>query len=326
MTVPPSSGLHHVTAIAGEPQRLVDFYAGTLGLRLVKRTINFDDPGTYHFYFGDATGAPGSLITFFPWAGARRGRVGAGQVTETAFGVPAGSLDAWARQLETSGVAVGSRSDRFGAHVLTLEDPDGLRLALVEGTGTGTAITGIVGATMTVRAPEQTGAMLAAMGFRHLGAEGHRTRYVATDPSRPTTDGTHVDLVHDVDAPAGHGGVGTVHHIAWRTSDADSQLLWHRALQQAGASVSPVMDRCYFQSIYFREPSGVLFEIATDGPGFATDEPVKSLGQSLQLPAWLEAERQAIEAVLPPIQVPAWRGAETGADQLPVPAATEGQP
>lgn len=336
MHAPPSAGIHHVTAISGEPQRLVEFYVGMLGVRLVKRTVNFDDPGTYHFYFGNDTGAPGTLLTCFPWPGARRGRVGAGQVTETAFAVPPGTLDWWTAHLTACGVAVPPVLNRFDAPALTFEDPDGLRLALVEhATAAGTsgavaapdaadprvAITGLHGTTLSVRVPEDTGALLAAMGFRVLATDGARSRYVADGSAHSgSTSGACVDLVRDADGPEGRGGAGTVHHIAWRTTDAGSQQAWQSALRHAGAAVSPVMDRCYFESIYFREPNGVLFEIATDGPGFATDEPQTALGEELMLPSWLESDRAAIAAALPPLRVPA-RGA-VGGDGADRPRAT----
>ncbi len=318
----PILGIHHVTAIAGDAQRNVDFYAGMLGLRFVKRTVNYDDPFTYHFYYGDDTGSPGTILTFFPWAGVPRGRRGAGQVVRTALAVPRGSLDAWELRLRgdeaaAQGVRVGARSERFGEAALSFEDPDGLGLELIESGGAAAtapgasppmasdeAIRGFHGVTLLERALEPTASLLVdELGWTRLGVEGNRTRFLAA------TDGAEgparlVDVVADPEAPSGRLGAGIVHHVAWRTPDDASQSAWREHLVRGGHGVSPVMDRKYFHSIYFREPGGVLFEIATDPPGFTVDEPLESLGTSLLLPDAAESYRGEIEARLPRLVVP----------------------
>jgi len=304
-------GIHHITAIAASAQSNVDFYTGLLGLRLVKITVNFDDPGTYHLYYGDGAGTPGTILTFFVWPGARRGRHGSTQVTETSFAVPPGSLAFWRDRLAAIGVRFGTEK-RFDEPVLAMADPDGLSLALIEtnvldtartweggGVPQGFAIRGFHSATLSETGYERTAALLTGtMGFRAVGQEQDRFRYEADRGGASRT----VDLIG---APAGKEGrvaAGTVHHIAWRTADYVQQHEWLGQLAGLGYRVSPVMDRVYFHSIYFREPGGILFEIATDTPGFAVDEPVESLGAGLRLPSWLEAQRRQIELVLPPIE------------------------
>jgi glyoxalase family protein len=305
-------GIHHVTAIARDPQANVDFYTGVLGLRLVKKTINYDDPGTYHFYYGDGEGRPGTIITFFPWPMARRGSHGAGQATVTSFAVPEGSLGWWRERLNRFDVPFEEPRQRFDEEVLTLLDRDGLELELVARAGDGRApwdggpvpaehgIRGFEGVTLTEWNPEVTASLLqGVMGFRPVAEAGGRFRF-EVGAGGP---GTRVDVVASPDAPRGHVSAGTVHHVAWRTPDDEQQRAWHEELQDLGLHVSPIMDRQYFHSIYFREPGGVLFEIATDPPGFTADEPVASLGSSLRLPTWLEPERQRIEGILPPVEV-----------------------
>jgi glyoxalase family protein len=318
MAAPTISGIHHVTAIASDPQGTLDFYTRVLGLRLVKLTVNFDDPGTYHFYFGNASGAPGSILTFFPWPGARMGTVGNGQVTATAFAVRPEALSFWRDHLSARGIAVRDEVVRFGQRVLGFRDPDGMPLELVataaaapEEAWTGSAIPrehaicGFHSATLSEEGYERTAALLErVMGFRLVGSEGSRFRYAAQSEA---SSGAIVDLMCTPDARAGRLGAGTVHHIAWRTPDGVQQRSWRETLVEEGYNVSPVMDRMYFRSIYFREPGGVLFEIATDPPGFATDEPAERLGERLMLPAWLEPERQAVERRLPPLTLAAQR-------------------
>ncbi len=309
------SGIHHVTAIAGDPQRNVDFYTGVLGLRLVKRTVNFDDPGTYHLYYGDENGQPGTIMTFFPWPGARRGRPGTGQIAVTSFSVPEGTLDYWAGRLEhLSHGAVGERRRRFGQETLVLYDPDGMELELVahQEAGdlpaweagpvpAGCAIRGFHGVTLVEDDSEPTTELLTeTMGLRFLGKDGRRSRFVAAGQGPGTT----VDLVHLPGGEAGIGGAGTVHHVAWRTPNDDEQLAWRQTLLARGLGVTGVADRQYFRSIYFREPGGVLFEIATDPPGFALDESPAELGTGLKLPPWLEVRRAHIEAILPRLALP----------------------
>jgi len=304
------SGIHHVTAIASDPQRNLDFYSAVLGLRLVKLTINFDDPGTYHFYFGNREGAPGSILTFFPWPGVPRGSVGNGQVCATTFAVPAGALDYWASRLTAARAPVGPLADRFGERVLRFADPDGLQLELIETAGADPgrawsggqvepahAICGFHSATLSEEGYERTASLLVdTMGWTLSGNEGNRYRYVAGGSA---SAGSMVDILCAPDARAGRSGGGTVHHIAWRTSDDAQQLLWRSKLVQEGYNVTPVMDRTYFHSIYYREPGGVLFEIATDPPGFAIDESLDHLGERLMLPPWLEPHRGQVERALP---------------------------
>ncbi len=319
----PTSGIHHITAIAGDPQRNLDFYAGTLGLRLVKRTVNFDDPGTYHFYYGDRTGRPGTLLTFFPWAGAFRGRSGAGQATVTAFAVPAGSLGYWEERLGTSQVGGVTLRERFGAPTLRFSDPDGMALELVESkvaeqlsvhpastVPSAAAIRRFQGTTLTLRGVDATAQVLTdVLGLVPLGEDGAFRRFAPP----AGVDGGVVDLLRDPNAASGSLGAGSVHHVAWRAADPAQQLRLRGDVLGHSISVTPVVDRQYFQSIYFREPGGVLFEVATDGPGFLIDEPEATLGESLKLPPQFEAERAAIEQLLAPITLP-------GAKQSPVEA------
>jgi glyoxalase family protein len=307
----PIAGIHHVTAMAGDPQANVDFYTGVLGLRLVKKTVNFDDPGTYHLYYGDEVGHPGTILTFFPWPLARRGVQGAGQATVTSFSVPEGSLGYWTERLSRLGVTLDGTQRRFEEEVLTLLDPDGLRLELVARAGDGRpgwaagpvpeehAVRGFDGVTLTEWNLDGTEGVLAGtLGFRRVGEEGDRVRFEAGSGG----GGTRVDVLASPAAARGHVSAGTVHHVAFRAADEADQLAWREAVAKSGLSVTPVLDREYFHSIYFREPGGVLFEIATDPPGFTRDEPVESLGSALKLPPWLEASRSRIEAALPPIE------------------------
>ena len=303
-------GIHHVTAITGDAQSNVDFYAGTLGLRFVKRTVNFDMPDTYHLYYGDEVGSPGTAMTFFVWPHLPRGPGGAGQVTTTAFSIPVGSAGWWLQRLADEWDA--GEATRFGARAVTLRDPDGIALELVEDgaderppwTASDVpaehAIRGFHGVTLSVRDPGPSAALLTAvLGFAGAGAGDGRIRLVAGDGGPASA----VDLLTDAGAN-GAEAAGTVHHVAFRTPDDERQAAWRQELVGRGLAVTPVMDRCYFHSIYFREPGGVLFEIATDGPGFTVDEPAASLGTSLRLPPWLEARRAEIESALAPIETP----------------------
>ena len=305
-------GIHHVTALASDPQANVDFYTGVLGLRLVKKTVNFDDPGTYHLYYGDETGNPGTIMTFFPWPLARRGTRGAGQATVTSFSVPQGSLGYWTERLERHGVLFESPRERFDEEVMTLFDPDGLQLELVARAGDPRApweggpvpaehaVRGFEGTTLTEWNPEITSELLTGtLGFRSVAQAGNRFRF-EVGAGGP---GTRVDVVASPAAARGHISAGTVHHVAWRVADGKAQESWRQTIAENGLYVTPVLDRQYFRSIYFREPGGVLFEIATDPPGFTWDEPVETLGSGLKLPPWLEPERQRIESALPPVEV-----------------------
>ena len=309
-----TSGIHHVTAIAGEPQTNVAFYVGLLGLRLVKKTVNFDDPGTYHLYYGDGAGTPGSIMTYFPWPGAQRGRIGAGQLTVTSFSVPAPSLGYWTERLVEAGVRFEKPEDRFGETVLRFPDPDGLRLELVaaadegrEGWADGPvpaeqAVRGFHHITLVVADPSRTAGLLTdTLGFRQTGEAEGRTRYEAGEGG----PGSIVDVADGTGFPRGTMGVGTVHHVAFRVPDEEAQLALREEVGALGYNVTPVLDRNYFRSIYFREPGGVLFEIATDPPGFAVDEEPDHLGETLKLPPWLEPQRDRIEGTLHPLHVPA---------------------
>jgi catechol 2,3-dioxygenase-like lactoylglutathione lyase family enzyme len=282
-------GIHHITAIAGDPQQNIDFYTGVLGLRLVKITVNFDDPGSYHFYYGDGRGRPGTILTFFSWPGAGRGRKGVGQVTAASFAVPPDSLAYWTQRLAGHGIASEKQPERFGEPVLFFSDPDGLYL-------------GLHGARLAEREYEPTAALLTEiMGYRLVGHEHNRFRYQPAH-SHLAGAGRTIDVEWANAVPEGRVAVGSIHHIAFRTPDDAQQQEWLAEIGGLGYNISPVMDRIYFHSIYYREPGGILFEIATDSPGFATDEPVERLGEALQLPPWLETQRARIEASLPPIQ------------------------
>ncbi|WP_077212084.1 ring-cleaving dioxygenase [Bacillus dakarensis] len=302
-------GIHHITAIVGHPQENVDFYAGVLGLRLVKQTVNFDDPGTYHFYFGNEGGKPGTIITFFPWPDAYRGSIGDGQVGVTSYVVPKGALPFWEKRLEKFNVPF-TKLKRFGENYLEFDDPHGLHLELVEreegeinnwtfgGVTPEVAIKGFGGATLLSSQPDRTAELLEKiMDLEKVGTEGDFIRY------RSTADiGNIIDLKL---TPIGRGkmGVGTVHHIAWRAADDQDQLNWKKHIEGNGYGVTPVRDRNYFNAIYFREHGEILFEIATDPPGFSHDESQETMGSELKLPHQYEPHRGKIQQVLLPFEV-----------------------
>jgi glyoxalase family protein len=304
-------GIHHITAIATEPQRSLDFYTQVLGLRLIKQTVNFDDPGSYHFYFGDRTGRPGTIVTFFPWPGARRGTRGAGQVTAIGFAVPAQSVDYWKERLKSEGLIVEDKSTRFDEPLLRFLDPDGLLIELVSSDYLDDfdlnfesnvprefAIRGFNAPTLELQRTGPTEELLVTLGFDLIGQEGRRRRFALEKRSTSTR----VDLVDSPDAQFGNISAGTVHHIAFRCAN-EEELHWREKLVDLGLQVTPVIDRQYFHSIYFREPGDILFEIATDGPGFTIDEPADQLGSGLKLPKRLESQRKWIEQVLPAIEL-----------------------
>ena len=303
------NGIHHVTAIAGPARRNVDFYTNVLGLRLVKRTVNFDDPGTYHLYYGDEAGAPGTILTFFPWAHVAPGRIGAGETQETLFRVPEGSLGEWMRRFVERSVAHDAVEKRFGETVLPFRDPDGMQLGLVGVSGiegepawTGGdmtaehAVRGFHSVRIRLNATEATGAILTdVFDFSEAGREGAAVRFKAD-----AAMGSVVDLIVDADARSGRQGGGSVHHVAFRAADDAAEMAMRAKLaENHGIRTTDQKDRNYFRSLYFREPGGVLFEIATDIPGFAADEPAASLGQALKLPPQYEPRRREIEAILP---------------------------
>lgn len=310
-----TAGIHHVTAIASDPQRNLDFYAGVLGLRLVKRTVNFDDPTNYHFYFGDESGSPGTLLTFFPWPDARRGRQGGGQVAVTSFAILPGSLGFWIERLIRKRVDFEQPVTRYeDERVIAFKDHEGFMGELVAhpaadgrtgwagaGIPVEHSIRGLYSVTLWQGACELTGKLLTnTLGFRLVREQGSIYRYASGDGG----PGSIVDLRCVPGIWPGVMGAGTVHHVAFRAADEVAQLEARTELASLGYDITPQMDRDYFKSVYFREPGGVLFEIATDGPGFAIDEPPDMLGQSLKLPNWLESRRFEIEALLPNIHPP----------------------
>jgi glyoxalase family protein len=312
MNDPTLSGIHHITAITADAQKNIDFYCGVLGLRLVKLTVNFDDPGSYHLYYGDELGRPGTIMTFFAWPGAPRGRVGPPQVSAVAFAVPAASLDYWTLRLQPHKAA---RADRLGETAVRFVDPDGIALEVVavpEPAGQPWtagqiplehAIRGFHSASISEEGYESTANVLTQlMGFQLAGSEGNRFRYRAASSSGGFA--STVDLLCVPDARRGDMGAGIVHHIAFRTPDDPQQAEWRTKIVRAGLNVSPVMDRSYFHSIYYREPGGVLFEIATDNPGFTADEPADRLGTGLKLPPQYERYRAEIEGALPKVRLP----------------------
>jgi glyoxalase family protein len=309
-----TEGLHHVTAIAGDPQRNIDFYIKGLGLRLVKKTVNFDDPGTYHLYYGDESGRPGSLLTFFPWQGIRRGRVGSGQSTTTAFSVPQGTLGWWQEHFKALGVESSISRASSEEERLSLRDPDGLQIDLVASSISDPrnpwdsasvpaqyAVRGQHSSVLTVQDPTRTLETLTRdLGMTVLAEKDGRYR-LSTHGGEP---GTVVDVVTDSRAERGLVAGGTVHHIAFRVPDQATQEVWRQELAERGYGVTAILDRQYFTSIYFREPGGTLLEIATDTPGFDIDEPLLELGRSLKLPPWLEPNREAIAHSVARIDLP----------------------
>jgi glyoxalase family protein len=303
-------GIHHVTAIAGSTRRNLGFYTGVLGLRLVKKTVNFDDPGSYHFYYGDETGSPGSILTFFPWEQAAPGSLGVGETQETAFRIPEASIGYWTHRLVEKGVAHEDLVTRFGEKVLPFKDNDGTRLAFVATPGAENepgwsggeiplehAIRGLHGVILLLKDAAPTGAILSdVLGFVPSEREDAVQRYRA--PGSPL--GGIADLRSVGDFPRGRQGAGSVHHVAFRAADdADQASMVRKLVENHGLRTTEQKDRKYFRSVYFREPGHVLFEIATEPPGFAVDEPVESLGTALELPSFLESRRGQIEAALP---------------------------
>jgi glyoxalase family protein len=315
-------GLHHVTAIASGAQANLDFYTRVLGLRLVKRTVNFDAPDTYHFYYGNWAGSPGSLLTFFPFADAAPGCAGTGMAETTAFAISEAAFEPWMSRFAAEGRNFDGPMTRFGGQVLGLRDPDGLRIELVAepgsvnstsgagqdeaGSATLRSIAGLHSVALCVEAPERTAQLLTgSFGYEAVGEEAGRQRFRAGGGGPAGI----VDLLCQPDQMRGRMGAGTVHHVAFRAQDEAEQLTWREAIRSLGFDVTPVLDRQYFRSIYFREPGGVLFEIATDPPGFATDEAPEALGTALKLPSWLEPRRAEIERRLPPLRSSGQRSA-----------------
>jgi glyoxalase family protein len=306
------NGLHHITAISGPAQENLDFYSGVLGMRLVKKSVNQDDPGTYHLFYADAEGHPGTDLTFFPWAQMAPPRLGHGLAVEVGLEVPAGTLEYWGTRLESYAARVNPIETRFGDRTLSLVDPHGLRLALVEParpSGRSFApwdhspieperqVRGLYSAQLWERSLAPTTAFLTSvMGFRKIGEENGWTRYGFEDAAGV------LDIREAADARRGAWGVGSVHHLAWRVDDESHQLALRGQVESGGRQATPVIDRFWFKSVYFQEPGGVLFELATDGPGFSVDEDREHLGETLVLPPWLESSRRRIESALPPLK------------------------
>jgi glyoxalase family protein len=309
-----TGGIHHVTAICGDPRRNVDFYSGLLGLRLVKKTVNFDDPGSYHLYYGDGIGAPGTILTFFAWTAVppmapARGRVGTGQITRTAFAIPSAALEWWVDRLASRAVEFDGPFRRFDEEVIALLDPDGFVVELVTSDRADLptpwvegpvpperAVRRVHGVSIAVPRREASAKLLVdILGLREGRDDGQRFRFLAGSDGEEAS----VDLLVDPDGNQGRMGIGAIHHVAWRARDRAHQDRLREALVAAGYEVSEVFDRNYFHSIYFREPGGVVFEIATDAPGFTADESREGLGEALKLPPWLEPRRERIEARLP---------------------------
>ncbi|MXO04590.1 ring-cleaving dioxygenase [Flavobacterium sp. HBTb2-11-1] len=302
-------GLHHITAIAGDAKRNFDFYSKVLGLRFIKKTVNFDDPGTYHFYFGDEVGSAGTILTFFPWGeGIQQGRKGSGMTTEIGYSVPKGSLDFWQKRFEKYNVIYNKPAEKFGEKYLTFLDPDGLKLELIESktednrkawetdeVKADVATKGFHNITLTLNSIKATAAILTDIfGYKLIDQEVNRYRY-ATDA---VENAAIVDLVELPEEKRGLNANGTIHHVAFRVPNDEILMKFREKIEDYGLSITPQIDRQYFHSLYFREPGGVLFEIATDNPGFTVDESLEELGQNLKLPAQYEPQRAAIEAHL----------------------------
>ncbi|WDF65393.1 ring-cleaving dioxygenase [Flavobacterium sp. KACC 22763] len=302
-------GLHHITAIAGDAKRNFDFYSKVLGLRFIKKTVNFDDPGTYHFYFGDEVGSAGTILTFFPWGeGIQQGRKGSGMATEIGYSVPKGSLDFWQKRFEKYNVIYNKPAEKFGEKYLTFLDPDGLKLELIESktednrkawetdeVKADVATKGFHNITLTLNSIKATAAILTDIfGYKLIDQDVNRYRY-ATDA---VENAAIVDLVELPEEKRGLNANGTIHHVAFRVPNDEILMKFREKIEDYGLSITPQIDRQYFHSLYFREPGGVLFEIATDNPGFTVDESLEELGQNLKLPAQYEPQRAAIEAHL----------------------------
>jgi glyoxalase family protein len=307
-------GIHHITSMSGIAQENVDFYVGVLGLRMVKKTVNFDEPDVYHFYYGDTVGNPGTIMTFFPFGEGPRGSSGAGQATVTSFSIRRESATFWEERLKEHGVSFTGPTEVLKGIVISFRDPDGIALELVghedadlrPGWENGLvpsehAIRGFYGVKIKVRDHEMTARLLTkVMGFRLLQENGNRRRYEVGEGGA----GTYLDVISEEGAPYGRNSIGTIHHVAWRVASEDELVRWQMKLKNAGMHVTEVKDRNYFRSVYFREPGGVLFELATDPPGFAIDESVDNLGIDLKLPEWFESNRSTLESQLPPVHLP----------------------
>ncbi|HRP55023.1 ring-cleaving dioxygenase [Agriterribacter sp.] len=302
-------GLHHITAIAADAKRNYDFYTKVLGLRMVKKTVNFDDPGTYHFYFGDEKGTPGTILTFFPWEGIGPGRTGVGMATDIGYSVPENSFAFWADRFKKFNIKYSEPAERFGEQYLSFRDPDGLNIDLIvsntedirkswetEEVKADAAIKGFHSVTLTLKSVNATAEILTGvLGYKLLKQDGNRYRFI-TDAIESAAI---VDIIELPQSPSGYNAAGTNHHIAFRVKDDDILMDYREKIAAKGLSITPKIDRDYFFSLYFREPGGVLFELATDNPGFTKDEPLNELGTNLKLPKQYEPSRAEIEKVLP---------------------------
>lgn len=306
------NGLHHITAVSGPPHLNYDFYTRVLGLRFTKKTINFDDPYTYHLYYGNYEATPGSSITFFPWQGVPQGVPNTGEATVVSYAVPKNSLGFWKEQFEKNDVEILNEETRFGDKLIRAKDVEGMMIEIVESNGVDhikpketdgipneSAIRGFYGTTLSLAQIGRTAELLQEFGWKETGTESTITRYVSKPDNHLGT------VIHLKEEPnlEGQFGRGSVHHIAFRVPDDDTQLAWREKLKKLGFNPTPVQNRQYFRSVYFREPGGVLFEIATDIPGFTKDEELENLGSKLKLPPWYEEYRQDIESRLPPLEV-----------------------
>lgn len=311
-------GIHHITTLASDPQRNLDFYVKLMGMRLVKQTVNYDDPGTYHFYFGDNAGTPGTILTFFPFPNTSPGKRGRGQVTAVMYAIAPESISFWVERLSRQGIKFDGPTHRFDEEVIAFDDPDGMRIELVAHAANVAKPTyenrfvpaehvarGFYGVTLaSLRLPSTLSLLTRTMGFANGTESTDRVRLTIGEPSHSTV----VDLDTTAELQPGQMSAGSVHHIAWRVADDNSHSHWRGKIAETGVNVTPIIDRNYFHSIYYREPGGVLYEIATDPPGFTVDESPEQLGSRLQLPPWLEPERERLMRRLPPIVVPSASG------------------
>lgn len=302
-------GLHHITAIASNAQANYDFYTKVLGLRMVKKTVNFDDPGTYHFYYGDEFGTPGTILTFFPWEGIGKGKIGNGQATEIGYAVPEGSLEFWTERFKKNNVNFGEQTERFGETLLPFTDPDGLNISLIipkkednriayetAEVKKDAATKGFHSTTLSLKSIDKTAKILTDIfGYELVSQEENRFRFATTAVENASI----IDLLENPTGVSGQNAAGTNHHVAFRVANEEIQMEFHERIMSENLGITPKIDRDYFYSLYFREPGGVLFEIATDNPGFTVDEPLSELGTHLKLPKQHEPLRARIEEVLP---------------------------
>ena len=302
-------GLHHITAIDNNAKINHDFYTKVLGLRMVKKTVNFDDPNTYHFYYGNENGAPGTILTFFPWEGIGKGYTGTGQATEIGYSVPEGSLDFWANRFKENNITIGEKSERFGEHFLPFQDPDGLNLSLIvpkqkdnrivwetNEIKQDTATKGFHNITLTLKSIDKTAKILTDIfGYELISQENNRFRFA----TNAVENASIVDLLEEPNGKPGYNAAGTNHHVAFRVPNEEVLMNFREKILTENLGITPKINRDYFFSLYFREPGGVLFELATDNPGFTVDEPLAELGTNLKLPKQYENSRELIENTLP---------------------------